>query len=98
MSLTVDSILVQDKEPRAAALEGGTVLLSLRAGAYFGFNPVASEIWDMVAVPCRVGEIFAALEAKHEVDAETLARDVTPFLETLVDQRLLRLVEPSEAR
>ena len=58
MSVTIDSVLVQDKEPTAAALDGGVVLLSLRAGSYFGFNRVASDIWTMLAEPRRVGAHF----------------------------------------
>ena len=38
------------------------------------------------------------LRQRHDVDAETLARDVTPFLQTLIDERLVRLIEPGDAR
>jgi hypothetical protein len=95
MSVTLDSVLVHDKEPRAAELDGEVVLLSLREGAYFGFNDVASDIWRMLAEPCRVGQMFDALLQSHDVDAGMLVRDVTPFLQTLVDHRLLRMVEPA---
>ncbi len=98
MSVTIDSVLVQDQEPRAADLDGGVVVLSVRAGSYFGFNAVASEIWNMLTKPCRVGQIFDSLADRHDVDAETLARDVTPFLQTLVEHRLLRVIDPGEAR
>jgi Coenzyme PQQ synthesis protein D (PqqD) len=98
MSVTLDTVLVQDKEPRAAELESEVVLLSLREGAYFGLNEVASEIWRMLAEPCRVEQMFDVLLENHEVDAETLERDVTPFLQTLVDYRLLRMLEPGQAR
>jgi hypothetical protein len=46
----------------------------------------------MLAEPHRVGEIFHSLSQRHDVDAETLARDVTPFLETLVTHRLVQIV------
>jgi hypothetical protein len=94
LRVTIESILVQDSEPVGADLDGGSVLLSLRAGAYFSFNPVASEIWQMLAEPCQVGQIFATLSDGHDVDAQTIARDVTPFLQTLVDQRLVRVIDP----
>ncbi len=97
MTVSIDSVLVQELEPKAAALDGGTVLMSLRAGSYFSFNAVASEIWDLCAQPRPVAEIFAALMESREVDAETLAREVTPFLQTLVDERLLRVVAEGEA-
>lgn len=96
MSVTIDSVLVQDKEPATADLDGGVVVLSLRAGSYFGFNPVATEIWNMLAKPCRVGEIFDSLSERHDVDAEILTRDVTPFLQTLVEHQLVRVIDPDE--
>ena len=98
MSVTIDSVLVRDQKPAAAELDGGVVVLSVRAGSYFGFNPTATEIWDMLAEPCRVGQIFGALAERHDVDVETLARDVTPFLQTLVENQLVRVVEPGDVR
>jgi hypothetical protein len=98
LSVTIDSVLVHDKEPTAANLDGGVVVLSVRAGSYFGFNRVASEIWNMLAEPCRVGQIFDLLSRRHDVDAETLARDVTPFLQSLVENRLVRMISPGQGR
>ena len=98
MSVTIDSVLVQDKTLKTAVLDGDIVVLSLRAGSYFGFNRVASEIWTMLAEPCRIRRIFEALLQDHDVDATTLARDVTPFLELLVEQGLVQVVDLSEAR
>jgi Coenzyme PQQ synthesis protein D (PqqD) len=98
LNVTIDSVLLQDTEPTAADLDDGVVVLSVRAGSYFGFNEVASEIWNMLAEPCRVGQIFAALSESHDVDAKTLARDVTPFLQTLVEHRLVRVIDPGQVR
>jgi hypothetical protein len=98
LSLSIDSVLVRDREPKAADLDGGVVVLSVRAGAYFGFNRVASEIWTMLAEPCRVGRIFAALADGHDVDGPTLTRDVTPFLQALVAHRLVRVIGPDGDR
>jgi hypothetical protein len=88
--ITIDSVLVQDKEPVAAEVDGAAVVLSLRAGAYFDFNDIASSVWAMLAAPLRVGDLFDALAQSHDVDAATLARDVMPFLQALLDERLLR--------
>jgi len=96
LSVTIDSVLVQDKEPTTADLDGEVVVLSVRAGSYYGFNQVATEIWSMLAEPCRVGEIFDSLSERHDVDAEILASDVTPFLQTLVEQRLVRVIDPGD--
>ena len=98
LSVTLDSVLVQESEPKAADLDGRVVVLSVRAGSYFGFNRVAGEIWNMLAEPCRVGRIFDTLTERHDVDPDTVARDVTAFLQTLVEQRLARVVDPAEGR
>lgn len=98
MRVTIDSILVRASEPKAADLYGCVVVLSVRAGAYFGFNRVASEIWQMLAAPCRVGRIFDALCESHDVDPETVVRDVTPFLQTLLEQELVRVSDQADAR
>ena len=78
MSVTIDSVLIQDKELAAADLDGRVVVLSVRGGAYFDFNGVASEIWHLLSEPRSVGELFDTLSQSHEVDATTLSRDVLP--------------------
>lgn len=98
MSVTIESVLVRDNELTAAAIDEEVVVLSVRAGAYFGFNHVAGKIWNMLEEPCRVGEIFEQLAEQHDVDEETVARDVTPFLQTLVEQRLLLVIDPGNTR
>jgi hypothetical protein len=71
-------------------------VLSVRAGACFAFNSVGSEIWNMLAEPRRVAQIFEALSRLHDVDADTMTGDVLPFLQTLIDRRLLRVVDPGD--
>lgn len=95
MSVTIDSVLVQNKELTAASVGGRVVVLNASAGAYFDFNAVATEIWGMLTEPCPVSRIFHCLSQQHNIDAATLARDVTPFLQKLVEQRLARLVTES---
>lgn len=98
MRVTNDSIVVRDNRLPAADVDGRTVILSVGAGSYFDFNQVGTEIWNMLAEPRRVAEIFHRLSQQHDVNAETLSRDVTPFLQTLVDERLIRMVTPEESR
>jgi hypothetical protein len=97
VNVTIDSLLIRDDEPKGANLDDGTVVvLSVRAASYFGFNPVAGEIWTMLSVPRRADQVFRALAQSYEVDAELLARDVTPFLQTLIEHRLIRVIAPDE--
>ena len=94
MTVTSDTVLVRDSEPVPATVDEQVVVLSIRAGACFSFNRVGSEIWNMLTAPRRVSEIFDALADRHDVDAATISQDVIPFLQTLVERRLLSVVEP----
>ena len=94
--ITADTVIVQDNEPVAATVDQEVVMLSVRAGAYFGLNGVGSEIWNMDSKPCRVGDVLDALAQVYDVDAENLNRDVIPYLQALLDRGLLRLVKSGE--
>jgi len=96
MSLTSESLLVQDSEPIAATIDEDVVMLSVRAGAYFGLNDVGSEIWNMLATPRRLGDVCRSLSSLYEVDDETVARDVFPFLQMLVDSGLVRMIDQGQ--
>jgi len=98
LSVTTDSVVVRNNQLAAADVDGRVVVLSTAAGSYFDFNQVGTEIWNMLAEPCRVGEIFHRLSQQHDVAPETVHRDVTSFLQTLVDERLIRMVTPERLR
>jgi hypothetical protein len=98
VGVTTDSILVRASALPAAELDGRVVVLNVDAGAYFSFNGVASEIWQMLSEPRRVGDIFDRLSQDHDVDAATLSRDVLPFLQRLIERRLARQIDRDAAR
>jgi hypothetical protein len=98
VSIASDSLLVQDGEPTTLALDDGIVVFSPRAGFYFDLSQVAGEIWRLLGEPCRVAEILRALSHEYDADTRTLSRDVTAFLEALVEQRLVRVLAGNEAQ
>ncbi|MFN3350503.1 PqqD family protein [Pseudorhodoplanes sp.] len=98
VGVTVDSVLVRDMTVAAAPIDSGVAVLDLRAGNYVALNAVAGEIWFMLSEPRRVNEIFDILAADYGVGRATLLRDVLPFLQTLVDKRLVRPLDRSEIR
>lgn len=98
MNLTVNSVLVQELGLSAAERDGRVVVLSLQAASYFDFNTVASEVWGMLSTPHRVDDILQKLSQHHDVDIEIVTRDVMSFLQSLVTQRLVRIVAVEGAR
>jgi Coenzyme PQQ synthesis protein D (PqqD) len=94
--VTVDTFLVQDREPICANVQENVVLLSVRAGAYFRLNSVGAEIWNMLIEPRRVSDILDVLEQTYDVEVDIMTRDVAAFLDTLLERRLIRVVDPDE--
>jgi Coenzyme PQQ synthesis protein D (PqqD) len=98
MTLEPYAILVRDDEPRSAMIDGRTVALSVRVGAYFDFNQVGSEIWSMLEQPRTVVEIVDRLSGAYGVDADTIRHDVSAFLQALIERGLLRVVSVTQGR
>jgi hypothetical protein len=94
-SVTADTILARDCEPISTTVEQTVILLSVRAGSYFRLSRAGTEIWNLLQQPRRVREIIEVLAQSHEVDTEIVTRDVTMFLDKLVERRLLRVVDSS---
>lgn len=95
MAVSPDTILVRNSEPVATTMvDGSVVVLSIRAGSYFDFNRVGTEIWNMLAEPHRVTRILGALAQNYDVDSDILTRDVVVFLQKLVDARLVSVLAP----
>jgi hypothetical protein len=95
--VTIDTILVRDGEPIPVTVDGNVVALSIRAGSFYDFNRVGSDIWNKLAEPHHVRQILDALSQTYDVDMDTMTSDVTAFLQTLVDNRLVRVLEPGKA-
>jgi len=73
------------------ALSEGAVLFSLTDEVYFGLNPVAAEVWEMLP-PAHVSldSLCAELAARHpEVPAGDLRTDIIELLTSLQSFGLL---------
>jgi hypothetical protein len=96
--MTSQTVVVRDSELTPAVVEGQAVVLSLRAGSYFEFNVVGTEIWNMLVQPRSVGQIFDELSRAFDVDMKAVERDVRPFLQHLIRHGLLHVIESGEAQ
>jgi len=91
--ISADALIAQDNEPVAATVDGEIVMLSVAAGAYFGLNGTGTEIWNRLREPRRFGDLCEELSREFDIDIETITRDVVPFVEVMLERRLLRLVQ-----
>lgn len=66
------------------------VLLDFQTGMYFGLDPVAVRIWQLIAAHQPLGEIADTLLAEYDVAREALEKDIDALVEELERRGLVR--------
>ena len=75
--------------PLSSKIDNDTVLFDPEAGKYFGLNPVASRIWDLLENPITEDDIIQALLDQFDVSEPDCRQAVQDFLAGLDQKDLL---------
>jgi hypothetical protein len=67
------------------------VILNLDSESYFGLDPMATAMWNVLTESSSIQAGFETLLAQYEVDAERLRRDFSKFIDDLLERGLLKL-------
>ncbi|MDZ5620025.1 PqqD family peptide modification chaperone [Nocardioides bizhenqiangii] len=59
--------------------------------AYLGLNEVGQQIWDLIESPRTLASLVAELVEDYDVSEADCTRDVTRYVEALVEHKLVRL-------
>jgi hypothetical protein len=70
-----------------------TVILSLKAGVYYGLEGVGARIWSLLQRPITVSAIRDALVVEYEVDPDRCGRDLADLLKDLAARGLVEVRE-----
>ncbi len=81
-------------EQVSADLGGEAAILQMGSGAYYGLNPVAARVWQLLAQPVTVDEIVTRLTAEYAVDEPTARQDVEALLRRMQEERLVTTEAP----
>ena len=68
-------------------------MLNLVNGKYYGLNAVGVVIWKTLAEPASLAEIEIAIMREFEVDQETCRREALAFLDQMVGEQLLSIID-----
>ncbi len=76
-----------------AEIDCETVMMSIENGSYYGLDPIASRIWELIEMPTTVDAICSQLIQEYKVSKEECQKDVITFLSDMVEQKVALIVE-----
>ncbi|UPT77271.1 PqqD family protein [Sulfurovum sp. XGS-02] len=77
----------------AQKVDGEMVLLDMESENYFGLDEVGTAIWQAMQEYGTLQEVFNALLEQYDVEEELLKRDLSDFVEKLVESGLVEVKE-----
>jgi hypothetical protein len=87
-----DVIARQDDDLVTTRIDGELVGMSVEQGACYGFDAVATRLWELIEQPRTLDALCEQLVAEFEVDAATCRGDVLAFLDELRGEGLVSVV------
>lgn len=82
-AISLDTTITAISEHVSCNLTDEVIILSLKNGVYYGMNPVAARVWQLVQEPRTLREIRDVLVGEFDVEEEDCTRDVLDLLEHL---------------
>lgn len=88
MTLPMHTKITRHPDMLSAEIGGEAVMMSIENGAYFGLNPVATRIWDLIDQPRTVSELIAAINDEYDVEPGQCEADVQGFVADMIKRGL----------
>lgn len=73
----------------AAMVADELVVLSVDLGRYFGLNPTAARVWELLEQPRTMEELCDSLAEEYEIQPDACRLEVTALLEDLQKEGLV---------
>lgn len=94
-TLSLTTLVRQNPDQVAAEADGEVLMMHIESGTYYGLNDVGSFIWKQLTAPRTVQEVCAAIQSEFEVDASRCTEDALTFLQGMVEDGLVDVVDAS---
>jgi len=72
-------------------LEGDAILLNIQDGMFFGLNPVARRMWELLSELGQAEKVLKQLLQEYETSEEQLRQDLVDFIEKLRSKGLVEI-------
>lgn len=84
-----DSIICRRDDIPTVDLDGEVAMMNPDKGKYYGFDSIASRVWEIITEPIEFGKIISVLQDEYNVDEQTCINDVRTLLDKLYDEDLI---------
>jgi len=84
---------IQNKSVVQSWIGEEVVMLDIESGYYFGLNPMAVKIWEMMSIPIDFDNLINELIQNFNVERNTCINDTTELLKNMLDRKLIIKIE-----
>ena len=81
--------LVRRNDIMTADMNGSAVTMDIATGKYYNLGETGGAIWNLLDQEKTVEELIVALTAEYNISKEQCAKEMIPFLESLIKKGLL---------
>jgi len=89
MSIDVSTLVTRIDDVMCTMLDQELVILNLATNNYVALDAVGRRIWELLASPCRVGDLCERLCREYEGDPSQITTDVQDYLTELLTEKLI---------
>lgn len=91
MNLELSQKITRHSDMLSAEIGGEAIMMSIENGAYFGLNPVATRIWDLIEQPKSVAALIQTITDEYEVSSEQATDDVQVFVADMIERGIAQI-------
>jgi hypothetical protein len=90
-AISLDSVVTASPDQVSCRLEDEVAIVHVKAGVYYGLDPVGARIWELLETPRSVRAIRDTLLAEYQVDPERCESDLLTLLTALREAGLVEV-------
>lgn len=92
-SLTTSTVIEANDSCLSTTIDGEAVILHTDEGMYYGFNEVATYIWNILDDPHTIDELCEKVAGEFDVGYNQCRDDVYEHVTQLLEYRLIHTTE-----
>ncbi|NGY80489.1 lasso peptide biosynthesis PqqD family chaperone (plasmid) [Bacillus megaterium] len=90
--ISIEHLVIQNEGNIVSDMGGEKVMLNIENGKYYNLGKIGGDIWELIDKTILVSELISNIVAKYDVNKEKCKEEVISFLESMHEERLVRVI------